>query len=214
MWRTIRFVGTQVDTQPPVLEELAEVGGSMDREITAIVAALDGPSSTPGETDPATRLPEHGELVRQLGALRDRVARASAQIGNPSELRAELATLLFFARTLRADAERLRATVREALEEIVRAEAAARLERERLVAEREAALHRRDVLQEKIVRTAEGIAEGDETECRPTVPVIRLGEGVTVCSMDVATPKRIFRSRQFWSVTLTDARDDVLARRT
>ena len=192
------------------MDELADLNASINREVAAVVAALEGPSA---EGDPATQLPEHGELLRQLRALRDRVARANAQIGDATERRAELATLLFFARTLRADAEQLRATVREALEELARGRRAAWLERERAATERQEILRRRDLLQEKIVRAAEAIAEGDETECRRTVPVIRFAEDVTVCSMDVATPKRLFRPREFWLVTLTDARDDVLATR-
>src|SRR5207248_7365609 len=171
-------------------------------------------ASARGGDDSATQLAEHGKHVRQQAALRDRVAQAESQIRDPRELRAELATLLCFAKTLRTDAETLRATIREALEELERQRTAARLERERLTAEREEILSRRDTLQARIVQTAEGIARGDGNECRRTVPVIAFDQRVTVCSVGVASPKRRFRFRQFWLVTLNDARDDVLVRRT
>jgi hypothetical protein len=194
-----------------LLGELAELRSSIDREVAAIVAALTDPAG--GSEDPAAQLEEHAELVRQLSALRERVSRAEARVCDARELRAELATLLFFARTLRSDAEILRATFRKAVEELARQQTAARLERERLAAERQKALRLRDALQARIVQTAEEIAQGDRTECRRTVPVITLDQGVTVCSVAVATPKRRFRTRHFWLVTFTDGWDDVLVRR-
>ena len=186
----------------------------MDCEVAAIVAALTIPPAELQDDDRGAQLGEHRELLRQLGALRDRVAQANAQISGPRELLAELATLLSFARTLRTDAESLRARLREAIEELARQETAARLERARRAAEREQVLRRRDDLEARIVGIAEEIARGDRAQCRPTVPVITLGQDVTVCSMGVASPRRRFRSRQFWLVTLTDTRDEVLARRT
>lgn len=194
--------------------ELDELFAAMDCQVAAIVTALNVPPSEFADVDGGAQLAEHRELVRQLGALRDRVARAKAQICDPRELRAELATLLSFARTLRIDAEGLRARLREALEELVRQQAAARLERTRRAAEREQVLRRRDDLEARIVRAAEAIAQGDRAECRRTVPVIALDQDVTVCSMGVASPRRRFRSRRFWLVTLTDTYDEVLARRT
>jgi chromosome segregation ATPase len=203
-----------MDPQITLDREVAELGASIDGQVAAIVTALGHPATGSEGSDPADQLAEHRELVRQLGVLRERVAQARAQIGDPRELRAELATLLFFAQTLRSDAESLRARLREELEELARERRAARLRRERLVAEREDALRRRDALQARIVQAAETVARGDRTECRRTVPVITFGEGLTVCSIGVRTPKRRFRVRQFWLVTLTDTRDDVLVRRT
>ncbi len=164
--------------------------------------------------DPVSQLDEHRELLRQLGALRDRVARAPTEISERRELRAELDTLLSFAKMLRADAELLGARRREEVAEVVRRESEALHQRKMVAAVRQEALRRRDALQAKIVRTAQGIAKGDPTECRGTVPVVTFDTGVTVCSMGVASPKRRFRSRRFWLVTLTDAWDDVLVRPT
>ena len=194
--------------------ELAELRAAMDCQMTAIATALTVPPAEFEDDDRDVELAEHRELVRQLSALCDRVTRANAQLHDPRELRAELATLLSFARTLRNDADSLRARLREVSEELTRQKLAARLERERRAAERDQALLRRDALEASIARTAEAIAQGDATECRRTVPVITLGQDVTVCSMGVASPRRRFRSRQFWLVTLTDTRDEVLARRS
>lgn len=179
-----------------------------------IASALAGLADELEDQDAPASLAEHRELVRQLGALQDHVARAKSGIPDPRALRAELATLLSFARTLRDDAERLSAGLCRAREELERQQAAKRLERERRADQREAALRRRDALQAKIVRAAEGIAGGDGGECRRTIPVIPLEQDVTVCSIAVATPQRRFRSRRFWLVTLTDTGDEVLVRPT
>ena len=197
-----------------VIRELDALHASIDRDVVAIAAALSAAARARGDDDPVQETEEHLELRRQLGALRDRVAVAESEIRDPRELRAELATLLSFARTLRTDAEALLATLRERVAELARQQAAARLARERHAVERKELIHRRDVLQARIVQAAGGIAAGDDTECRGTVPVIRLDEDLTVCSMGVASPKRRLRSRQFWLVTLTEARDDILVRRT
>jgi chromosome segregation ATPase len=197
-----------------VVRELEELRASIDREVLAITSALSNAGLALGDDEPGTGAAEHLELRRQLGAVRDRVAAAGSQIADPRELRAELATLLSFACTLRTDAEALLARLRERVEELAREQAAARLARQRHAAEREELIRRRDALQARIVQAAGGIAAGDDTECRGTVPVIRLDEDLTVCSMGVATPKRRLRSRRFWLVTLTESRDDVLVRRT
>jgi DNA repair exonuclease SbcCD ATPase subunit len=192
-----------------------ELRASIDRQVAAITAALHGAGSTlSADADPADQAAEHRELLRQLAALRDRVARAQRELEEPGVLRAELATLLSFAATLRADVENLQARRQQVIEALARAELVAREAGERLAAEREAALRRRDVLQAKVVQMAEGIARGDRHQCRRTVPVVALDRDVTVCSVGVATPKRRFRSQQFWLVTLTETRDDVLAIRT
>jgi hypothetical protein len=189
-----------------------ELRASIDREVALIARVL--ADAAPTEPDSAGQAAEHRELLRQLAALGDKVRWAQAEIDEPRALRAELATLLSFARTLRADAENLQATRQEARELVARTELAARQEGERAAAEREAALRRRDALQAKVVHMAEGIARGDRHQCRRTVPVVALDRDVTVCSVGVATPKRRFRPRQFWLVTLTEARDDVLVIRT
>jgi hypothetical protein len=193
--------------------ELLELRGSIDRQVAVIVSALSDLAVSPPEGDPATHLAEHRELVRQLGVLRDRVSRAQSELNDLRTLRAELATLEFFARTLRTDVENLRASAHEAREEAARQERAALLELERSAAQREEALRRRDALQAEIVQLAEALARGDRRQCRRTVPVLALDEGVTVCSVGVATPKRPFRPRRFWLVTLTGRCDQVLARR-
>lgn len=195
-------------------EQLAELPALIDSQVAAICAALDDAAPALAEAGPAGQDAEHRELLRQLAALRDRVARARRELREPRALRAELATLLSFAGTLRADAESLRSARQETQELLAHAELAARQEGERLAAEREAALRLRDVLQAKVVQMAEWIACGDEHQCRRTVPVVALDSDVTVCSVGVATPKRRFRSRQFWLVTLSETRDDVLAIRT
>ena len=73
------------------------------------------------------------ELRRQLGALRASVAQAQARSeGDATLLRAELATLLSFAKTLAADSITWRADFAAGLRELERREAAARAQRERL----------------------------------------------------------------------------------
>lgn len=206
--------GTEADPPAAVARELAQLGSAIDRQVGEIMAALADWASAGGQDDATVHLAEHRELVRQLGALRDRVARARSQIGDRRELHAELATLLSFARTLAADAESLRARLYGEEEERERLQAQAGLERERVAAQRLQVLRRRDALQASIVQTAEGIAGGDRSQCRRTVPVVALDHGVTVCSIGVATPRRRFRSARFWLVTLTDTRDGVLARPT
>lgn len=192
-----------------------QIRASIDRQVTATIAALGRATPIPsggGDSDELAAV--HRELLRQLTALRERVARAQHECAEPRVLRAELATLLSFAGTLRADAEELQAQRRRAVELITRAELAERQEAGRLAAQRQEALRRRDVLQGKVVQMAEAIAHGDRRQCRRTVPVLALDRDIIVCSVGVATPKRRFRPRQFWLVTLTEARDDVLAIRT
>jgi hypothetical protein len=128
-------------------------------------------------------------------------------------LRAELATLSFFAATLQADADSWRATLDERVEELERKRAAARRERDRLAAEREKLVRRRDALQLEVVQTATRMAQRDCGECRRTVPVFSLGEGLTVSSVSVLSPRKGFRFAKHWLVTLNGARDDVVVRR-
>jgi hypothetical protein len=74
-------------------------------------------------------------------------------------------------------------------------------------------VRRRDSLQFSIVETAERMARQNHGECRRTLPVFRFGDGLTVCSVSVAWPRRRLRLAKFWLVTLNDSRDDVLVRR-
>jgi hypothetical protein len=139
------------------------------------------------------------------------VALAEYRDEGPRALRAELATLLFFARTLRADADNWRSALEGRIEELKRQRAAARQEQERLAAERERLLRRRDALQLTILQTAARIAE-DRGECRRTVPVVSLGEGLNVCSVSVSCPRRGFRSGGHWLVTLDGSHDVLVVR--
>lgn len=152
------------------------------------------------------------ELGRQLAALRDRVARAKAHSEDPGAVRAELATLLFFARTLEADASSWRATAEEQTEALERDRLAARREQARLAAEHATLARHRDALQATILQTAARMAQQNRGECRRTVPVITLGEGLTVCSVTVSWPRRWFRLGAYWLVTLNRSQD-LLVRR-
>jgi multidrug resistance efflux pump len=191
-----------------VLAEIARWRGVIDAETTAAEAALT--KSDPGAGDAPAR-PGHAELWGRLSSLRARAARAEAELADPRELRAELATLSYFARTLRADAVAWRSTLHQALAELARQEAAARREREQAASERQALLQRRDLLQARIEQAAAEVAQAGG-ECRRTVPVIRLADKVTVASMTVSGPRRPFRATRLWLVTLGSDRDQVLVR--
>ncbi len=152
------------------------------------------------------------ELSRQLGALRDRVARAKDHSADPGALHAELATLLFFAQTLQADADDWRAEAEQQIAALERTRLVARRERARSAAEREKLVRRRDALQSTILQTAARMAQQNRGECRRTVPVVTLGDGLTVCSVTVSYPRRWFRLGAYWLVTLSHSQD-VLVRR-
>jgi chromatin segregation and condensation protein Rec8/ScpA/Scc1 (kleisin family) len=172
-------------------------------------------ASYPSESeddDPGSPAADHKELCRQLAALRRRVAAAEDGNEDVRARRAELATLLFFARTLQADVERWRSTLEGRLKEVERKRIAARRERERLVAEREQLVRRRDALQTEIGQTAARIAQRDGGECRKTVPVFRFGEGLTVCSITVLCPRKGLRFGKHWLVTLNRTLDNVLVK--
>jgi hypothetical protein len=157
---------------------------------------------------------QHRELRRQLGALRGSVTRAQERSeGDATLLRAELATLLSFAKTLAADSLTWRGDFEAGLRELERREAAAREQRERLTAEREVLIGRRDALQANIDRAARLIAAGSGGEYRRTVPCVALGERVTVVSQWVLCPRKGLRSEKHWLVTLDGAGDQVLVRR-
>jgi small-conductance mechanosensitive channel len=170
---------------------------------------------------PRGGVPEYRELNRQLAALGEHVARAQSRLEDQIMLRAELATLLSFAATLRADAEAWRSALPGRLKELERHEAAVReqrdrlaAERDRMAAEREALVRQRDDLQWRIDQTAERLAQDTGGECRRTLPVLTLGEHLSVCSITVRSPRRGFRPWKCWLVTLSNSRDEVLVTRS
>jgi len=186
---------------------------AIDREATATRVMLTRrPSGLPDECVRGGAA-EHDELCRQLSALRARVAVAESRNQDRRALYAELATLLSFAKTLRTDAEAWRAVRDEALVELERQKTAARQRRERWAAEHQELERRRDALQFSIYETAKGLTQTNGGECRRTLPVVRLGEALTVCSVTVLSPRRRFRSPKLWLVTLNDSCDEVLVRR-
>jgi hypothetical protein len=197
------------DAQADLVSDIARLKVAIDRPAEATEVALGGRPPASGDEGVWA---EHKELTRQLGALRERVDLAERRNEGPRALRAELATLLFFATALQADAENWRSALQDQTEELERQRTAARNERERLAAERENLVRRRDALQSTILQTAARVAQRYRGECRRTVPVFTLGEGLTVCSVSVSCPRRGFRFAKQWLVTLTAAHD-VLVRR-
>ena len=191
--------------------DIAALDASIESDTVAAESALRHALPASGQNTPREP-PEHQELCRQLSALRHRVARARTELRDPAALRAELATLGFFAQMLRADADRWQATAHEALAELERREVALRQEQARVAKERDELLRRRDALQEEIDRTAAEMANGAHGEWRRTVPVIQFADAVTVSSITVSTPRRLFRAMRLWLVTLSEDRDRVLVR--
>jgi hypothetical protein len=190
------------------VSELEALRASIERDAAAAEQALD-PSAFP---EHGPDLPGRAELCRQLAALRARVERAWSDTDDPAALRAELATLLFFAGTLRGDAEVWRLGVRQALAEIERQEAAAQRQRDRLAAQQAELARRRQALQARIDQEAGAIADQKRGECRRTLPVITLDPGLTVSSMTVSRSRGRFRSVKLWLVTLDEGRREVLVR--
>ncbi len=199
------------EPQPDVTADIAALGASIESYAVAAESALTH-ARPPSEPESGREPPEQRELCRQLSALRHRVARARAELTDPRALRAELATLGFFAQTLQADADRWQARAHEALAELARREAAIRREQERLASQRDELLRRRDALQAEIDRTAAEMADGSQGECRRTVPVIQFADAVTVSSITVSTRRKPFRAMRLWLVTLSEDRDRVLIR--
>ncbi len=202
-----------VDTDTGVVSEIAQLRLSIEHAAAATEATLAGYPPTPGGEASRSLAEEQKELRRQLAALRERVDLAEQASEGPPALRAELATLLFFAKTLQADAAGWRSMLQERIEELERQRAAARQEQERLAAERELLVPRRDALRLRIVQTAARIAAQRGGECRSTIPVVVLGAGLTVCSVSVSCPRRGLRAAKRWLVTLNDSRDDVTVTR-
>ena len=203
-----------VELHTDVGAEIAALQAAIDREADATDRLLGGQLLCARDAEPGSGPTELTELDRQLSALRARVARALRRDDGQLALRAELATLLSFAKTLRADAEACRAAFDEALRGIERREQEARAERERLAAERGALVRRRDALQVQIDQTAARMARDAGGESRRTVPVLTLAAGVTVCSSIVVGPRRRFRSDKRWLVTLNDTRHHMVIRRS
>jgi hypothetical protein len=177
-----------VHSQTDLVSDIARLTVSIDRAAAATEIALTGRLPMSGDGDPPSPLVEHRELCRQLAALRDNVARAQYGSEEPRALRAELATLVFFAETLQADADTWRASLEQRIKELERQRAAERQERERLAAQRAQLVRRRDVLELTIGQTAARMARQKGGECRRTIPVFTLGEGLTVCSVSVSWP--------------------------
>ena len=208
-----RALGSDSD----LARDIARLAAAIASEASSIDRTLgEHPCTLPGGDLLWSGQTQHVELRRQLGALRASVAQAQARSeGDATLLRAELATLLSFAKTLAADSITWRADFEAGLRELERREAAAHAQRERLTAEREALISRRDALQANIDRAARLIAAETGGECRRTVPCIALGERVTVVSQWVLCPRTGLRSEKHWLVTLAgaDAGDQVLVRR-
>jgi transglutaminase-like putative cysteine protease len=202
-----------VHPQADLFRDIARLTVSIDRAAAATELALTERLPVSGDGDPRSPLVERKELCRQLAALRDRVARAQDGSEDPRALRAELATLVFFAETLQADADTWRGALNQRIRALERLRAAERQERKRSAMQRAQVVRRRDALEFTIGQTAARMARQGGGECRHTVPVFTLGEGLTVCSVSVSWPRRRFRFAKRWLVTLNGSRDDVLVRR-
>jgi hypothetical protein len=146
---------------------------------------------------------DHQELCRQLAALRERVAQAQQRDDGLAALRAELATLLSFARTLQADADTWQAALADRARDLERQQAAELREQEQSDRERESLVRRRETLQSTILQTAARMAQETRGEWRRTLPVITLCEGLTVCSVSVSFPRRGLRLAGQRLVTLS-----------
>ena len=195
------------------MSAIARLRVSIDREAAAVDKTLKAYTSSSEDGHPRGGWAQHKELRRQLAALHERVAEARSRSQGELAVRAELATLLSFAKTLRTDAETWLAAFEDGLKELELHEIATRQERERLAAEREALMQRRDALQFTLDETAERTAHENGGDCRRTIPVFRLGESVTVSSTAVLSPRKGFRPQKWWLVTLNDSRDRVRVRR-
>jgi len=110
----------RAEPQTDLVSEITGLTASIDRAAAATKVTLAECPPASGDDDPRSRLAEYKELSRQLNALRERVALAEGRNEGPMALRAELATLLFFARTLQADADRWRSAGEEREKELQR----------------------------------------------------------------------------------------------
>lgn len=200
-----------MDPQTDLVSVIARLKVEIDRAAAATEVALAAHPPPSADDDPLPST-QRSELCRQLAALRDRVDLAQGRSEDQQALRAELATLLFFARTLQTDADHWRSALEERSLELERHETARREERKRSAAEREQLVRSRDALQLTVLQTAARVAQQYRGEWRRTIPVFTLGEGLTVCSVSVSCPRRGFRFGKQWLVTLTGSHD-VLIRR-
>lgn len=198
-----------VEADAGVGSEVASLLRAIGREAAAAGVSL----SQPVDERIRRLAAERNELRRQLSSLREHARGAELQDEDPRALRSELATLLSFAKTLRADADAWRAVCDDALAELRRRRAEERRRREQWLAEHQELARRRDALQASIDEAAKGLARTNGGECRRTVPVLTLGEALTVCSVSVLSPRKWFRSWKLWVVTLDDSWDEVLVRR-
>jgi hypothetical protein len=201
-----------VDHQIGIGSEIARLKVSIACVAAGTGTTLAGRASTPEDEEPDSPSAEQRELRRQLAALRAGVAAAEGRSEDLFEVRAELATLLCFARTLQADAERWRSRIEQRQTELAQRAADAQRERLRLVAEHEKLVRHRADLESEIARAAARIAPRECGDWRRTVPVITLAEGLTVCSIAVSCPGRGLRSGKRWLVTPNAAHDGVVIR--
>lgn len=199
--------------------EIARLKSSIDRATEATEMTLTAHPPGDAGDDPRSPFAQHKELYRQLRALRERAGAAERGNEGPRALRAELATLVCFARTLQADAEDWLSGLEDQLKELERRRRAERqererlaAERERLAAEREKLVRRRDALQLTILQTAGRMAQQSHGECRKTLPVFTLDEGLTLCSVSVSCPGRWLRFAKRWLVTLDGSHDLLVTR--
>jgi len=201
-----------IDSETNVVSEIAQLEVSIDRAAVATEIALADHHPARADDGQRSSVAEHSELCRQLAELGERVALAKHRNEDPRSLRAELATLLFFARTLQADADKWVSAIEEECEGLERIRIDERRDQAGSAAEREKLARRRDALQSTILQTAARVAQQNRGECRRTVPVFTLGEGLTVCSVSVSCPSRWFRFGAHWLVTLNRSHE-VLVRR-
>ena len=180
IWEGRKNWRVRVDAQTDLCGDIARLSVSIDRAAAATERALTARLPVSVDGDPCSPVVERTELFRQLTALRDRVARAHRAGEEPRALRAELATLVFFAETLQADADLWRGTLEQRIREFERQQAAERQERERLAAQRAQLVRRREALEVTIGQTAVRMARQNGGDCRCTVPVFTLGDGLTV----------------------------------
>jgi chromosome segregation ATPase len=209
----------RVDLETDLASDIARLRASIDHATSATEDALTAQPPAYADDEPNLPLAQHAELCRQLAALRQRASVAESANEDSRALRAELATLLFFATTLRADTEDWLANLEHEMkelerrrEELERQRAAARRERERLAAEREKLVRQRDALRSRIFQTAGAMAQQNRGECRKTLPVFTLDEGLTLCSVAVSCRRRGLRFSKRWLVTLNGAHDVLVTR--
>ena len=209
------------ELQSDVVSAIARLTAAIDRAAASTDLMLNDHASAGEDDYPRWGVADHRELNRQLVALHQCVARARSRGEGLLLLRAELATLLSFAKTLRADAQAWRQALPEGLKELERQRAAARAESEwlaaeskRRAAERAALVQRRDALRWQIAQTARRMAQDSGGECRPTLPVFRFGQDLCVCSVSIKSPRRGFRPGRWSLVTLSESGNEVVVRRS